>query len=137
MLFPDFVQHYIKSYSYLLSPRSGSFAKMISGVLDLSYSVTLYLEFMVGCFRFIVFSLFLSHFVFLEYLISVSNAHLLHHLPLFSLFSFLFLFLCGESTFIFIITRPFSQFSIQPFTSFLQLNRYHWTLRLTFSSTEL
>ena len=92
MLFPDFVQHYIKSYSYLLSPRSGSFAKMISGVLDLSYSVTLYLEFMVGCFRFIVFSLFLSHFVFLEYLISVSNAHLLHHLPLSSFFSFLFLF---------------------------------------------
>ena len=48
MLFLDFVQHYIKSYSYLLSPPSGSFAKMISGVLDLSYCVTLYLEFMVG-----------------------------------------------------------------------------------------
>ena len=97
MLFPDFVQHYIKSYSYLLSPRSGSFAKMISGVLDSSYSVTLYLEFMVGCFRFIVFSLFLSHFVFLEYLISVSNAHLLHHLPFIFFFFFSFSFFCVEN----------------------------------------
>ena len=41
MLFLDFVQHYIKSYSFLLSPPCVCLQRLY---LDLAYSITLDLE---------------------------------------------------------------------------------------------